>query len=202
MPGSLTLWFKPVLQGFVWSHQSKPMLISPHHFALTGWISVRALFLSRSSEYDNQSHNFKNFNICDVTLVFSFDSVLQQSLAVFIHNCIMKSSAKLITVWHMQYILSISILLSCTFVISKSIFKCLSKFNGNPHTYIETAWSSLAEQVLILIFLGIKVANFYQQVLKALGCYVRAFIVYRKFCLLIHEKTPSKWASASYALLH
>ena len=32
-------------------------------------------FLSRSSEYDNQSHNFKNLNFCDVTLVFSFDSV-------------------------------------------------------------------------------------------------------------------------------
>ena len=70
MPGSLTLWFKPVLQGFVWSHQSKPMLISPHHFALTGWISVRALFLSRSSEYDNQSHNFKNL-ISVTSLLFS-----------------------------------------------------------------------------------------------------------------------------------
>ena len=178
------------------------MLISPHHFALTGWISVRALFLSRSSEYDKQSHNFKNLNFCDVTLVLSFDSVLQQSLAVFIHNCIMKSLAKLITVWHMQYILSISILLSCTFVISMSIFKCSSKLNRNPHTYMKTAWSSLAEQVLILIFLGIKVANFYQQVLKALGCYKRAFIVYQTFCLLIHEKTPSKWASESYSLLH
>ena len=32
----------------------------------------------------------------------------------------------------------------------------------------------------MLIFLAIKVANFYQQVLKALGCYTRAFIVYQK----------------------
>ena len=55
---------------------------APHHFALTGWFSVRGLFLSLSSEYDSQSHNFKNFNFCDVTLVFFLNSMLQQSSAV------------------------------------------------------------------------------------------------------------------------
>ena len=111
---SFLIWFwivNDTIQSNFTRISSKPMLISPRHFALTGWISVRGLFLSRSSEYDNQSHNFKNLNFCDVTLVFSFDSALQQSLLVFIHNCIMKSLAKLITVWYMQYILSISILL-------------------------------------------------------------------------------------------
>ena len=85
--GSLTLRSNPILHGLVWSHQSKPMFISPHHFALTDWFSVNGLFLWCSSEYDNQSHNFKHLNFCDVTLVFSIDSVLQQSLAVLHSFC-------------------------------------------------------------------------------------------------------------------
>ena len=45
-PGLLTLRWNPVLQGFVWSHQSKLVLISTHQYALAGWVFCnRAFFI-------------------------------------------------------------------------------------------------------------------------------------------------------------
>ena len=45
-PGLLTLQSKTILEGFVWCHQSKPVIISTHQFALTGWVLARVLFSS------------------------------------------------------------------------------------------------------------------------------------------------------------
>ena len=43
-PGSLTLWSKPFLEGFVWSHQSKPVLISLYKFVLRDWFLEKGHF--------------------------------------------------------------------------------------------------------------------------------------------------------------
>ena len=43
-PGSLTLRSKPFLEGLVWSHQSKPVLISLYKFVLRDWFLGREHF--------------------------------------------------------------------------------------------------------------------------------------------------------------
>ena len=52
-PGSLTLWYKPILEGLVWSHQSKPVLTSLYKFVLRDWFLVRGHFFLVLSENVN-----------------------------------------------------------------------------------------------------------------------------------------------------
>ena len=54
-----------ILEGFVWSHQSKLVLISPHK------IGQVIIFHLVFSEYRNQSPNFTHLNFCDVALLFA-----------------------------------------------------------------------------------------------------------------------------------
>ena len=57
--------------GFIWSHENITVLIFSHQCVLTGRVLARGLFYLVLSEYTNRSHNFKNLNFCDVTLLFS-----------------------------------------------------------------------------------------------------------------------------------
>ena len=63
-PGSLRLPFKPILQGFVYIHQSR----STRQFVLTGGFFGKDLFHLFLSEYASQSQNFANLNFCEVTI--------------------------------------------------------------------------------------------------------------------------------------
>jgi len=64
---------KPILEGFVWSHQSKLVLVSylltSLHQQADCWQG--GFFHVVLSEYPNQSHNFTNLNFCHLTLLFS-----------------------------------------------------------------------------------------------------------------------------------
>ena len=62
---SVNVTIKPILEGFVWSQQSKPVLISPHQI---GQVIIFHLVLS---EYGNQSPNITHLNSCDVALLFA-----------------------------------------------------------------------------------------------------------------------------------
>ena len=85
MSPSLTLRSEPILEGFVRSHQSKPVLISSptctNRLIFGEGPFFIFLFLNMLSEYANQSHNFTNLNFRDVTLqinqsiLFKLDSV-------------------------------------------------------------------------------------------------------------------------------
>ena len=68
--------FKPILEGFAWSHSSITLLISHWKFALTSWVFVNGKFSSCSFSfqyyYPPQSNNFflKSFYFFDITSLF------------------------------------------------------------------------------------------------------------------------------------
>ena len=71
----LTLWTKPFLEGFVWSNKSITVVISRLQFALTCRFLARINFFRLDLSVDlNKSHQFTNFNFCDVTLYHSINS--------------------------------------------------------------------------------------------------------------------------------
>ena len=70
-PGSLTFRSKPILEAFIiWSHQSKPVLMSPHRSNRL-MFGKEAFYIFFCLNILNQSHNFPNLNFCDVTLLFA-----------------------------------------------------------------------------------------------------------------------------------
>ena len=66
---------KTKLEGFVWSHWSIKVAISHSPIPIDDFWQV-GIFHHALSKYLNKSHNFKNSNICDVTLQYSIYSTL------------------------------------------------------------------------------------------------------------------------------
>ena len=78
------LWSKPILEGFVKNLkiESIKVLTYPRQFALKGWFLANEHFFKFCfvlSEYATQSHNFTNWNFCDVTLLFSIYAFLHHA---------------------------------------------------------------------------------------------------------------------------